>query len=42
MSAVKGKRFSGQDHEFWIRRGAEYMEKIFLFFSMLSKRSTVG
>jgi poly(3-hydroxybutyrate) depolymerase len=36
------REFPGQDHEFWIRRGAEHMEKIFLFFSMLSKRSTVG
>jgi len=29
--------FPGKDHEFWIRRGAENMEKVFLFFSMLSK-----
>jgi dienelactone hydrolase len=34
--------FPGQDHEFWIRRGAEHMEKPFLFFSMLSKRTNVG
>jgi len=36
------REFPGQDHEFWIRRGAEHMEKIFLFFGMLSKRSSVG
>jgi predicted esterase len=34
--------FPGMDHEFWIRRGAEHMEKPFLFFSMLSKRTNVG
>jgi len=34
--------FPGKDHEFWIRRGAENMEKVFLFFSMLSKRTNVG
>ena len=34
--------FPGKDHEFWIRRGAENMEKVFLFFSMVSKRTTVG
>jgi predicted esterase len=32
----------GKDHEFWIRRGAENMEKIFLFFSIVSKRTNVG
>ena len=32
----------GMDHEFWIRRGADHMEKIFLFFSMLSKRTNPG
>ena len=31
----------GKDHEFWIRRGAEHMEKVFLFFSTVSKRTTV-
>ena len=30
----------GKDHEFWIRRGAENMEKVFLFFSLVSKRTT--
>ena len=30
------------DHEFWIRRGADHMEKVFLFFSMLSKRTNIG
>ena len=34
--------FPGMDHEFWIRRGADHMEKAFLFFSMLSKRTNVG
>jgi pimeloyl-ACP methyl ester carboxylesterase len=34
--------FPGMDHEFWIRRGAEHMEKVFLFFSMLSKRTNIG
>ena len=33
--------FPGKDHEFWIRRGAENMEKVFLFFSLVSKRTTV-
>jgi pimeloyl-ACP methyl ester carboxylesterase len=32
----------GADHEFWIRRGARNMEKVFLFFSMVSKRTNVG
>lgn len=32
----------GMDHEFWIRRGPEHMEKVFLFFEMLSRASTVG
>lgn len=26
-------------HEFWIRRGAENMEKVFLFFATVSKRT---
>ena len=30
-----------KDHEFWIRRGAAQMEKVFLFFSLVSKRTTV-
>jgi hypothetical protein len=34
--------FPGQDHEFWIRRGADHMEKVFLFFSMVSRRTNVG
>jgi predicted esterase len=34
--------FPGKDHEFWIRRGAENMEKVFLFFSTVSKTTTVG
>ena len=34
--------FPGQDHEFWIRRGAAHMEKVFLFFRTVSKRTTVG
>ncbi len=34
--------FPGMDHEFWIRRGSDHMEKVFLFFSMLSKRTNVG
>jgi predicted esterase len=34
--------FPGMDHEFWIRRGAEHMEKPFLFFSMLFKQTNVG
>lgn len=34
--------FPGKDHEFWIRRGAEHMEKVFLFFSTVSKRTNKG
>jgi pimeloyl-ACP methyl ester carboxylesterase len=30
--------FPDKDHEFWIRRGAAQMEKVFLFFSVVSKR----
>jgi pimeloyl-ACP methyl ester carboxylesterase len=33
--------FPDKDHEFWIRRGAVQMEKVFLFFNLLSKRTTV-
>jgi dienelactone hydrolase len=29
----------GRDHEFWIRRGAEHMEKVFLFFCIVSKKT---
>jgi hypothetical protein len=32
--------FPGKDHEFWIRRGVPQMEKVFLFFSLVSKRTT--
>ena len=31
--------FPDKDHEFWIRRGAAQMEKVFLFFSLVSKRT---
>ena len=31
--------FPGKDHEFWIRRGSENMEKVFLFFSTVSKKT---
>jgi poly(3-hydroxybutyrate) depolymerase len=34
--------FPGKDHEFWIRRGAEQMEKVFLFFATVSKRTHKG
>jgi acetyl esterase/lipase len=34
--------FPGKDHEFWIRRGEENMEKVFLFFAMVSKRTNKG
>jgi poly(3-hydroxybutyrate) depolymerase len=34
--------FPEKDHEFWIRRGAAEMEKVFLFFSLVSKRTTAG
>ena len=34
--------FPGKDHEFWIRRGSENMEKVFLFFSIVSKRTNKG
>jgi predicted esterase len=33
--------FPDKDHEFWIRRGAPQMEKVFLFFSLVSKRTTI-
>jgi predicted esterase len=32
--------FPDKDHEFWIRRGAAQMEKVFLFFNLVSKRTT--
>lgn len=31
--------FPGKDHEFWIRRGAENLEKVFLFFATVSKQT---
>lgn len=34
--------FPQKDHEFWIRRGAENMEKVFLFFDTVSKRTNAG
>src|SRR4051794_18850848 len=34
--------FPGKDHEFWIRRGEENLEKVFLFFATVSKRTTKG
>jgi pimeloyl-ACP methyl ester carboxylesterase len=34
--------FPGRDHEFWIRRGAENMEKVFLLFATVSKRTNKG
>jgi poly(3-hydroxybutyrate) depolymerase len=34
--------FPDKDHEFWIRRGAENLEKVFLFFSTVSKRTNHG
>ena len=33
--------FPDKDHEFWIRRGAAHMEKVFVFFSLVSKQTTV-
>jgi acetyl esterase/lipase len=34
--------FPNLDHEFWIRRGADHMERVFFFFSMLSKKTNAG
>ena len=34
--------FPGKDHEFYIRRGTQHMEKIFLFFATVSKQTNVG
>ena len=34
--------FPELDHEFWIRRGPAHMEKVFLFFSVLSKQTNLG
>ena len=33
--------YPDKDHEFWIRRGAAQMEKVFHFFNLVSKRTTV-
>jgi poly(3-hydroxybutyrate) depolymerase len=32
----------GADHEFWIRRGAKNMERVFMFFNTVSKANTIG
>ena len=32
----------GSDHEFWIRRGARNIEKVFMFFNTVSKTTQVG
>ena len=34
--------FPGADHEFWIRRGADNLRKVFLFFALVSKRHNIG
>jgi poly(3-hydroxybutyrate) depolymerase len=34
--------FPGKDHEFWIRRGADNMEKVFLFFATVSRSTHSG
>lgn len=34
--------FPDKDHEFWIRRGAAHMEKVFLFFATVSKLTNMG
>lgn len=34
--------FPGLDHEFFIRRGRENMEKVFAFFNLVSRRTNVG
>jgi hypothetical protein len=33
--------FSDKDHESWIRRGAAQMEKVFLFLTLVSMRTTL-
>ena len=33
--------FPDKDHEFWIRRGAAHMEKVFMFVRVVAKRTTV-
>jgi predicted esterase len=32
----------GADHEFWIRRGAENMKRVFMFFNTVSKNTNIG
>jgi predicted peptidase len=34
--------FPGKEHEFWIRRGRENIEKVFQFFNLVSKRTNRG
>ena len=34
--------FPGKDHEFWVRRGRENLEKVFDFFNLVSRRTNVG
>jgi hypothetical protein len=34
--------FPGKDHEFFIRRGRENLEKVFDFFNLVSRRTNVG
>jgi poly(3-hydroxybutyrate) depolymerase len=34
--------FPGKDHEFWVRRGRENLEKVFDFFSLVSRRTNIG
>lgn len=34
--------FPGLEHEFWIRRGRENIAKVFMFFNLVSKATTLG
>lgn len=34
--------FPGKEHEFWIRRGRENLEKVFMFFNLVSKTTNLG
>ena len=34
--------FSGLEHEFFIRRGRENMEKVFHFFNLVSRRTNMS
>lgn len=34
--------FPGRDHEFWIRRGRENLEKVFMFFNTVSRSTNRG